>query len=160
MTTPLGRFSGGAATRYVARYKFKMLEPLTWHDPVYGELTAPTGFVSDLASVRILREIAAWMLLLAVICACVPSLAVRCFAVACFVVGFVAMGLYALVVGYCMQAAIIHDWLYQTKTLPRRSSDAVLYRAGHIGEGTAAWRAALFWVGVRVCGAPHYGTPG
>ena len=66
--------------------------------------------------------------------------------------------LFALIAGYGNYAATVHDWLYTAGTVSRKQADAVLYRALR-AEGVAAWRAWLFWVGVRIGGAPHYKTP-
>lgn len=65
--------------------------------------------------------------------------------------------LFALVATYGNYAATLHDWLYREAQLSRKECDAVLYRALR-DEGVARWRSALFWIGVRIGGAKHYGT--
>lgn len=64
--------------------------------------------------------------------------------------------LFALVSGYGNYAATVHDWLYRNTAISRDRADAVLYRALR-AEGIARWRAWLFWAGVRMGGASHYG---
>jgi hypothetical protein len=63
--------------------------------------------------------------------------------------------LYALVAGYGNYAATAHDWPYTNGQVSRRQADDLLYRALR-AEGVAKWRAALFWIGVRVGGAKRY----
>ena len=63
--------------------------------------------------------------------------------------------LFALIAGYGNYAATVHDWLYTTGKVTREQADAVLYRALR-AEGVAAWRAWLFWAGVRIGGASKY----
>lgn len=60
MLIPIGKFAAGAATRQLSRWEFRLLEPLVFSDPVHGQLMVPEGFTSDLASVRILREVCRW----------------------------------------------------------------------------------------------------
>ncbi len=55
------------------------------------------------------------------------------------------------------EAAVVHDFLYKTKLLPRGLADAVLREASAV-TGVPAWRGWLMWAGVRVGGASHFGT--
>lgn len=64
--------------------------------------------------------------------------------------------LYALVAGYGDKSATIHDVLYSEAKLDRKTCDQVLYRALR-AEGIAKWRAWLFYAGVRIGGASHFG---
>jgi len=50
------------------------------------------------------------------------------------------------------EAAVIHDWLYTSKIVPRRTADAVLREAGKV-SGVPAWRRWMIWAGVRAFGA-------
>ncbi len=58
---------------------------------------------------------------------------------------------------YGHAAAVLHDWLYRTGTLPRRQADRVFFNALR-SSGIARWRAWLMWGGVRIGGASHYGA--
>lgn len=64
---------------------------------------------------------------------------------------------FALVAGYGNYSATVHDKLYTDGQLSRKRCDDVLYRALR-AEGVAKWRAWLFWAGVRIGGASHYGV--
>jgi hypothetical protein len=63
--------------------------------------------------------------------------------------------IYALLVTYGNRACTTHDWLYTEGKLSRKDCDDVFYRALR-ADGVAKWRAAIFWVGVRIGGASHY----
>lgn len=65
--------------------------------------------------------------------------------------------LYALVAGYGNKSATVHDMLYTEAKLSRKECDQVFYR-GLRAEGIARWRASIFYAGVRVGGAGHYGV--
>lgn len=148
-----GKFSAGAVTRQISRWEFELLESLAFDDPIHGQLTVPVGFVCDLASIRILREICRWASIAAVIGALfawgwVTNL--------CWLVAVGTLALYSLVAGYGMRAAILHDWLYTVGWFTRSQSDAIYGRALRTGDGTARWRVLLFWAGVRVGGAKRY----
>jgi len=52
-------------------------------------------------------------------------------------------------------AAVIHDYLYTTKCVPRDVADQVLREASAV-TGVPAWRRWLMWAGVRIGGASHY----
>jgi len=54
------------------------------------------------------------------------------------------------------RAAVIHDYLYSTREVPRALADAVLKEAC-IASGIPAWRAWGIWAGVRLGGGSHYG---
>ncbi|MFK3973784.1 DUF1353 domain-containing protein [Pseudomonas sp. NPDC087358] len=153
MTAAVGKFDIKPAVRFVSRWNVQLLEPLTFHDPLYGLLTVPAGFTSDLASIRILREVCRWAALAALVGWIV---AWGWLATALLVLAIVALALYGLLAGYGMRAAILHDWLYTVGLLPRGPSDAVFYRANTTGDGTARWRAAIFWQGVRLGGSTSY----
>lgn len=63
--------------------------------------------------------------------------------------------LYALFAGYGNYASTLHDWLYSTRQFSRKECDRIFYHALR-SEGVARWRAALFWLGVRVGGRRAY----
>lgn len=159
MMLAVGKFAAGAATRQISRWQFQLLEPLVFNDPEHGQLTVPETFVSDLASVRVLREICRWAALAAVLLGLFLT-SISWLATAMWVIALGALALYGLVVGYGMRAAILHDYLYSAALLPRAECDAVFSRAMHTGDGTAHWRTWLFWAGVRLGGAKHYGQAG
>lgn len=157
MTDASGKFSSYPAMRQLGRWQWELLERLVFVDPVFGAQTIPAGFRSDLASIRILREICRWMLIAGLI-GSMLGVGGWLSGLSCLanVLAVVAMALYALLAGYGVRMALVHDWLYATGHLSRRSCDAVLYRAATTGEGMARWRAGLFWIGVRVGGFTAY----
>jgi hypothetical protein len=63
--------------------------------------------------------------------------------------------LYALVSGYGNYGCTVHDYLYSTKKVSRKTADSYLYRALRT-EGVANWRALAFYVGARLGGWKHY----
>lgn len=154
MTIPVGKFGAGVAIRQISRWGFQVLEVLEFNDPVFGVRSVPVGFVSNLASIRILREICRWAAIAAIIGGLfLPGW----FSAACWIVSVVVLALYGIVVGYGMRAAILHDYEYTIGELPRAGCDAMYERANNIGDGTARWRTlGLFYPAVRLFGASHY----
>lgn len=63
--------------------------------------------------------------------------------------------LYALVAGYGNYGSTVHDYLYRTRMVSRKTADQYLYRALR-AEGVAKWRAMIFYAGVRLGGWKHY----
>lgn len=62
-----------------------------------------------------------------------------------------------LLAGNCgHEAAVVHDWLYTSHEVDRRTADAV-FREAVLAGGDPGWRAWLMWLGVRVGGAGPYG---
>jgi hypothetical protein len=116
-------------------------------------MTVPTDFHSDLASIRILREVCRYSALGALLG---WSFGLGWLATALLSVAIIALALYGLLAGYGMRAAILHDWLYTLGGLSRGQCDAVFYRALTTGDGTARWRASIFWLGVRFGGFIRY----
>ena len=51
--------------------------------------------------------------------------------------------------------AVIHDYLYSTRSASRAQADAVLMEAMEV-TGEPWWKRKLFWAAVRVGGASHY----
>ncbi|MEX0297226.1 DUF1353 domain-containing protein [Pseudomonas putida] len=150
---PLGKFSTHPVVRFTSRWSVATQEPVTFNDPVHGLLTVSADFGSDLASIRILREVCR--------CAAIGALAGWVLAwgwlaTVLLVLAIITLALYGLLAGYGMRAAILHDWLYGVGTLSRAECDAVFYRALTTGDGTARWRAAIFWLGVRLGGSTSY----
>jgi len=155
MMVAVGKFDVHPAVRFTSRWNVATQESLTFNDPVHGLLTVPANFSSDLASIRVLREVCRW--------AAAGALIGWVFAwgwlgLALLVLAIVALALYGLLAGYGMRAAILHDWLYTVGILSRADSDAVFYRALTTGDGTARWRGSIFWLGVRIGGASSYTT--
>lgn len=58
---------------------------------------------------------------------------------------------YLLCGGTSNEAAVVHDYLYTSKIVPRATADAVL-REASAATGVPAWRRALMWAGVRAFG--------
>ncbi len=152
-----GKFGTGVAIRQIERWRFRLLEPLTFNDPVHGLLQVPEAFESDLASVRALRKICRWAAIVAVL-AGLLLVAAPWVAGLSWAIAIIALALYGLVVGYGMRAAILHDWLYTEARLPRNQCDAIYWLAPRTGAGIAYWRAGIFWVGVRLGGRLNYGS--
>lgn len=49
------------------------------------------------------------------------------------------------------EEAVLHDWLYVTRQLPRSKADAI-FREAMATTGKSAWRRWIMWAGVRVGG--------
>ena len=150
---PIGKFDVHPAVRFTSRWDVATQEGMTFNDPVHGLLTVPADFYSDLASIRILREVCRW--------ASIGALTGWVFAwgwlaAALLALAIVTLALYGLLAGYGMRAAILHDWLYGVGILTRADCDGVFYRALTTGDGTARWRASIFWLGVRLGGSTSY----
>jgi hypothetical protein len=153
MSLPLGKFDVHPSVRFTSRWDASTQEALTFNDAIHGLLTVPADFNSDLASIRILREVCRW----AAIGALVSWIFVwGWLATALLVLAIVTLAIYGLLAGYGMRAAILHDWLYTVGVLSRAECDAVFYRALWTGDGTARWRAVIFWLGVRLGGSTSY----
>ncbi|QNQ98257.1 MULTISPECIES: DUF1353 domain-containing protein [Pseudomonas] len=157
-----GYFENRPAMRQVDRWTWELVEPLVFVDPVYGRIVVPVGERSDLASILFLREVARWALILAALAwaagaVCALLLPLQAFADPLLWTSIAATGIYAVLAGYAVLAAFVHDFLYRTGQLPRAAADAVLYRACR-AEGEARWRAFIFWIGPRLGGASHYHT--
>ncbi|WP_429496765.1 DUF1353 domain-containing protein [Robbsia andropogonis] len=59
--------------------------------------------------------------------------------------------IFCLFGGTSSKAAVIHDYLYRYKPLPRRTAGAVLKEAS-AATGVARWRRWAMWAGVRLAG--------
>lgn len=150
----MGLFVTPLDTRQQGKFQHRLLGALAYNDDQFGGIVVPEGFETDFASVYALRDTACFSAGASVctaLCPVLPSWA----AMLALVVALVALALYAIVVGYGNKAATVHDYLYSWGRLTRRQADAVLYR-GLRAEGVAAWRAWLFWLGVRLGGASHF----
>lgn len=53
------------------------------------------------------------------------------------------------------KAAVVHDFLYSTRTVPRKMADDVLAEASKV-MGVPAWRRGLMWLGVRIGGGAYW----
>lgn len=63
-----------------------------------------------------------------------------------------------LLAGDCArEAAVIHDYIYQTHIVNRKMADAVLREASAV-TGVPAWRRFLMWSAVRLFGGSHWGS--
>lgn len=62
---------------------------------------------------------------------------------------------YWLVGGTATRPAILHDYLYRSGGIARRTADAILYEA-MIADGVSSWRAWIMWGAVRVFGRSSY----
>lgn len=154
MNIEKGKFGAEVITRQVSRWEFQLVEPLVFNDPIHGVRQVPADFVSNLASIRILREICRWAAVVAVVSA---VCAWGWLSNICWLIAVAALALYGLLVGYGMRSSILHDWEYTIGELSRSQCDALYERALHSGDGTARWRSkGLFWTGVRLAGARHY----
>lgn len=152
----LGKFDVKPDIRYISRWNVEMRQAMTFNDPERGAVAVPAEFVSDLASIRILREICRSCAITALTGGwLVDSYPLVRWAL--LIVAFVALALYGILVGYGMRAAILHDYLYTCAVMSRRDCDDIYYRALTSGDGTARWRAWIFWAGVRLGGYWSYG---
>lgn len=117
-------------TRHMGRRNKMLLADFTYTDAVFGEITAPKGSETDFASIYSMRTLLLFVL-------------------------------FALLAGYGDKAATTHDFLYGGgKTvlgaaLTRQQADEVYFRALR-DEGTARWRAYIFFYGVRFFGQSHW----
>jgi len=55
------------------------------------------------------------------------------------------------------KAAVIHDYLYKTRELPRRICDEIFLEAMEV-LGVSWWKRNLMYYIVRVLGKKHYGS--
>lgn len=53
------------------------------------------------------------------------------------------------------EAAVVHDYLYSTQMVDRKTADAVLREASAV-TGVPAWRRWMMWAGVRCFGWSHW----
>ena len=53
-------------------------------------------------------------------------------------------------------AALVHDWLYTSQLLPRDEADEV-FRVALIANHVPAWKARVYWLGVRAGGWIQWG---
>lgn len=53
--------------------------------------------------------------------------------------------------GIADESAVLHDWLYRSKVLPRSEADALFLEA-MLSQKIAPLRARLIWLGVRLGG--------
>lgn len=54
------------------------------------------------------------------------------------------------------EAAVVHDYLYSTHLVSRKTADAVLKEASAV-TGVPAWRRIMMWAGARAFGGSHWG---
>ena len=59
--------------------------------------------------------------------------------------------------GQYAQAAVLHDWLYRTKAVPRAEADRIFREAMEVLE-VPAWQRWIMWSAVRVAGRGAYGN--
>lgn len=52
-------------------------------------------------------------------------------------------------------AAVVHDYLYSTRLVPREVADAVLREASAV-TGVPAWRRGMMWAAVRLFGGRYW----
>lgn len=62
---------------------------------------------------------------------------------------------YLLAGGEANEAAVVHDYLYHSHTVPRADADAVFREAMGV-TGQPWWRRQLMWAGVRLFGGRPY----
>lgn len=53
------------------------------------------------------------------------------------------------------RAAVVHDFLYSTRSVSRKMADSVLAEASGV-MGVPGWRRGLMWLGVRVGGGAYW----
>lgn len=62
---------------------------------------------------------------------------------------------YMLAGGTSNEASVIHDFIYTTHPVDRKTADAVLREASAV-TGVPAWRRAIMWAAVRAFGGSHW----
>lgn len=162
MMPVIGKFDRYPLMRQTARWEWELGEAVTFNDPEVGAITVPAGYHSDLASIRILREIFRRSAIVGLVLAVLSPLLDFAFglAVAAWVLAALAILLYAAIAGYGNRMGAVHDFLYSQAKLPKALCDQVLWRMARTGEGMARWRAAIFYLGPVLGGAKHYGYKG
>lgn len=151
MTTIFGKFDVKPDIRYISRWTVEMRQSMTFNDPVHGLITVPDAFVSDLASIRILREICRWCAVTALTGGSLAD-SYPWIRAALIITAVTALAIYGLLVGYGIRASILHDLIYTAGQFTRRECDDIYYRALTTGDGIARWRAWIFFLGVRLGG--------
>ena len=63
--------------------------------------------------------------------------------------------IYATFAGHAVAAAVLHDWLYTARPVPREMADAVFREAAGV-QGVSGWRAWAMWIGVRAGGGAYW----
>ena len=119
---PVGKFDRYPLMRQTGRWEWVVEEVFSFHDPVVGVITCPAPSASDLASIRILREVFRWGAIIAVVfgmfsaafglplvLAIVPAL-----------IALAAVLLYAYIAGYGNRMGAMHDFLYRSKRSRKR----------------------------------------
>jgi hypothetical protein len=134
------------------RTTWSLLAPFAYIDPEHGRIDVPAGDKTDFASVRPVRTIGLALVLLGLALGLLGAWAGSILVVA----GIGALLLYAAVVGYGTEAAVLHDHIYRTRRLPRAKADAVFFNALR-SSAHARWRSRLMWLGVRTGGWKRYG---
>jgi hypothetical protein len=133
------------------RRTWRLLALFSYLAPGLGAIAVPPDFETDFASVRPVRTAGVFAVLLGLVLTLflpwVGSL------LAAF--GLAALLLYAAVVAYGQEAAVIHDYLYATGLVSRRLADSVFQDALR-SSGHARWRSSLMWLGVRLGGRSRY----
>jgi hypothetical protein len=66
---------------------------------------------------------------------------------------------YLIAGGLGHAAAILHDWLYTSHEVDRRTADDIFHEALLVC-GVPAWKAWLMWSAVRVAGGSRWDAPG
>jgi hypothetical protein len=119
-------------TREIDNRIYKLLSDLVYIDPVHGPIVVPKGFVTDYASLDILRNIFLFVFF-------------------ALLTGYGDKA--ATVHDYIYSGSAIRRPSGTIHWLSRKEADDMFYRALR-KEGVARWRATIFWAGVRV-GARH-----
>ena len=113
-------------------------------------IRVPKDFVTDFASTDILQIVACILILLdIVVLRMIPSW---------ITILILIIALIAIIItpyGKHSKAAVIHDYLYQTRLTSKLMADLIFYEA-MIVAGTQKWKAALMYVAVLLFGWPAY----
>lgn len=159
MTLAVGKFDRYPLMRQTSRWDWVVEEVFSFHDPVVGVITCPAPSASDLASIRILREVFRWGAIIAVVFG-IFSAAFGLPLVLAIVPALIALAavlLYAYIAGYGNRMGAMHDFLYRSKRFPKAVCDQILWRMARTGEGMARPRAAVFYLGPVLGGRRRYG---
>ena len=123
-------------------------EDLVYYSAVLQQqVTVPSGFATDLASIPKLERIGGVLLLIAWIWRTVLD---RNISTALAMIGFLLVFVAGSLKHYgrYTKAAVVHDWLYSTQLVPRDLADAVLWEAMQVTK-TEWWKRWLIYKNVR-----------
>ena len=146
------RFLNKPAVRFISRTQVQTIDTLYFVADDGREHQVPAGYTSDLASIYVLLTICQG----AAVTAIAASLLSSVLAYWLMLLAVVTVALYALLAGYAMRPALLHDWLYGNAEVSRRDADRLFWQA-MAADDISPWRRVIFFTGVRLFGWVSYG---